>query len=76
MFQTLLWKRKQLGINRCKFSEFRSKPFRGREHNSEFLSVQQKIEIYGTLGMPCIVSEKTTFDVQTNHFVKFIAAVS
>ena len=32
--------------NRCKFSEFRSKPFRGREHNSEFLSVQQKIEIY------------------------------
>ncbi len=32
--------------NRCKFSEFCSEPFRGREHNSEFLSVQQKIEIY------------------------------
>jgi hypothetical protein len=29
--------------NRCKFSEFRSEPFRGRELNSEFLSVQQKI---------------------------------
>ncbi len=27
-------------------SEFRSEPFRGREHNSEFLPRQQKIEIY------------------------------
>ncbi len=26
--------------------------------------------------MPCIVSEKTTFDVQTNYFVKSFAAVS
>jgi hypothetical protein len=30
--------------NRSKLSEFSSKPFRGREHGSEFLSVQQKIE--------------------------------
>ncbi len=33
-----------LNQNRRKLSEFCSKPFRGREHNSEFLSVQQKVE--------------------------------
>ncbi len=49
LFRTLLRKRTQLRIpfhgkkNRCKFSEFHSEPFRGREHNSEFLSAQQKI---------------------------------
>ncbi len=75
--------------NRSKISEFRSELFRGGEHNSEFLSVQQKIEKNSRNAVPIhsveekptqnktrqpniskIVSEKTTFDVQTNHFVQ------
>jgi hypothetical protein len=38
--------------NRCKFLEFRSEPFRGRGHNSEFLSVQQKIVINSRNAVP------------------------
>jgi hypothetical protein len=39
--------------NRCQFSEFRYEPFRGREYNSVFLSVQQKIYVnIGTLVLP------------------------
>jgi hypothetical protein len=47
--------------NRSKFSEFRSEPFRGRETNSDQNAAAEYLKI---------VSERTTFDVQTNHFVK------
>jgi hypothetical protein len=77
--------------NICKFSEFRSELFRGRDYILAFLSVQQKIEIYSRNAVPnrsveekptqnktrqpnisILVSEKTTFDVKTNHFVKLL----
>jgi hypothetical protein len=38
--------------NRRKFSEFRSELFRGREHNAEFLSVQQKIKTISRNAVP------------------------
>ncbi len=47
--------------NRYKFSEFRSEPFCGRGHNSEFLSVQHKIEINSRNAVPNhSVEEKPT----------------
>jgi hypothetical protein len=55
-FRIILQRRKKLGIlyrrtkNRSKLSEPRSKPFRGRETNSEFRSVEQ--EKKQTLGIP------------------------
>jgi hypothetical protein len=38
--------------NRSKLSEFRSKPFRGRKHNSKFLFVQQKIKTNSLNAIP------------------------
>jgi hypothetical protein len=103
-----------LNKNRSELSEFPSEHFNGRENNSEFLSVDTKIEAYSQNSLPTpsaeekttwnsvqwknieancrnsipnhsaeekpaqhktrqpkfsiIVSEKTTFEVQRNHF--------
>jgi hypothetical protein len=40
-----------------KISEFRSEPFRGREKNSEFRSVEQKIEAISRNSLPNIPAE-------------------
>ncbi len=107
-----------LSKNRSNLSEFPSEHFSGRENNSEFLSVETKIEAYSRNSLPnpsaeekqlgilflgtnieanCrnsvpnhsaeekpaqnktrkpklskIVSEKTTFEVRTNHFAKIL----
>jgi hypothetical protein len=66
LFRILAWKRKQLGSsvpwnkNRSKLSECHSEPFHGRENNLEQNAAAENFKI---------VSEKTTFEVQTNRFV-------
>ena len=43
-----------------KISEFRSEPFRGREKNSEFRSVEQKIEAISRNSLPNTPAEEKT----------------